>query len=462
MVRRAKRCNPVPCPKVGNTVYLFKNATIINRGERTEGDLLIRNDRIERVGDVIEAKHRVEEIDAEGKWLVPGLIDDQVHFREPGLTHKADIRSESRAAVAGGVTTFMEMPNTKPPAFTQALLAEKYQIASQNSVANYSFYMGTSNDNLEEVLRTDPKHVCGVKIFMGSSTGNLLVDDPSTLDRLFAEVPLLIATHCEDEATIEANLQQAIEKYGNAIPASAHAVIRSREACLKSSSFAVSLAKKHNTRLHILHISTKEEINLFDADIPLAQKRITSEACVHHMSFSDKDYIQLGHRIKCNPAIKTEYDRKAIVDAVRSGRIDVIATDHAPHTAEEKASDYLHAPSGLPLVQHSLLLLMRLHFNDEIPIETSITRACHTVAECFQIRDRGFLDEGCFADVVLVDPEAKWDVGKDSLLYKCGWSPLEGSQMQGRIEQTYVNGIRVCDQGRIVDETPGRRLVFAR
>lgn len=444
------------------TAYLLKNGTIINRGQRVEGDLLIRNERIDKVGGVIDVKNRVTEIDAEGHWIVPGLIDDQVHFREPGLTHKATIYSESRAAVAGGVTTFMEMPNTKPPAFTQELLEQKYQIAEKTSAANYSFYMGTANDNLDEVLRTDPKRVCGVKIFMGSSTGNLLVDDPSTLDRLFAEVPLLIATHCEDEATIEANLEAAIDKYGKAIPASAHAQIRSREACLKSSSFAVSLAKKHNTRLHILHISTKEETGLFEKDVPLKDKRITAEACVHHLTFCDKDYVDLGNKIKCNPAIKTEYDRKAVIEAVRSGRIDIIATDHAPHTAEEKDTDYLHSPSGLPLVQHSLLLLLQLHFKNELPIETSIERACHAPAECFAIRDRGYLDEGCYADVVLVDTETVWEVTRPSLLYQCQWSPLEGRQFQGRIIKTFVNGSLAWDDGIIADERVGMRLEFDR
>jgi dihydroorotase len=443
-------------------VYLLKNGTLVNRGTRIEGDLLIKSDRIERIDGEVSVKGRVTEINAEGKWIIPGLIDDQVHFREPGLTHKATIGSESRAAVVGGVTSFMEMPNTKPPAFTQELLEEKYQIASKSAVANYSFYMGTSNDNLEEVLKTNPRQVCGVKIFMGSSTGNLLVDDPEMLNTLFAEVPILIATHCEDEATIIENLARAKEKYGNVIPPSAHALIRSREACLKSSSFAVALAKKHGTRLHILHISTKEEISLFNNTIPLEQKRITAEGCVHHMSFSDKDYLTLGNQIKCNPAIKTEYDRAAIVEAVKNGRIDIIATDHAPHTSAEKASEYISAPSGLPLVQHSLPLLLNLHFNDELSIDIAVQRACHAPAICFQIKDRGFLDEGCHADVLVVDPSKSWSVTKESLLYKCGWSPLEGREMHGQLEKTFVNGNMVYSRGQVSEEHRGMRLEFDR
>ena len=444
------------------SAYLLKNCILINRGKRTEGDLYLRNQRIERIDPEITVKGGVTEIDAEGMWVVPGLIDDQVHFREPGLTHKATIGSESRAAVAGGVTTFMEMPNTRPPAFTQALLQDKYDIAARHSVANYSFYMGTSNDNIEEVLKTDPRHVCGVKIFMGSSTGNLLVDRPAVLEQLFARVPVLIATHCEDEATILANIEAAKEKYGRAIPPSAHALIRSREACLKSSAFAVDLARRHGTRLHILHISTKEETGLFQNDVPRAKKRITAEACVHHMTFSDKDYVTLGNQIKCNPAIKTEYDRKAIVEAVRQGAIDIIATDHAPHTSEEKAQQYLEAPSGLPLVQHSLNLLLNLHFSHELPIEVAIDRACHAPADCFQIRDRGYLDEGYFADLVIVDPERKWTVRPQSLLYHCGWSPLTGREMQGRIETTFVNGEIAWDGQRIHERQVGMRLEFDR
>ncbi len=448
--------------KAGLSVILIRNGTLINRGEQVVADVLIRDERIERVDPSIDVKSRADEIDAEGMWILPGLIDDQVHFREPGLTHKATIRSESRAAVAGGVTSFMEMPNTKPPAFTQELLEQKYQIAARDSAANYSFYMGTSNDNLEEVLRTDAQRVCGVKIFMGSSTGNLLVDNPSTLERLFAEVPLLIATHCEDEATIIANLEAAKERYGKAIPPSAHAQIRSRQACLKSSGFAVSLAKKHGTRLHILHISTKEEIALFDKGLPLEEKRITAEACVHHMTFSDKDYVTLGNKLKCNPAIKTESDRTAIVEAVRKGQLDVIATDHAPHTMEEKSGDYLHAPSGMPLVQHSLPLLLNLHFNHELPIEIAVERACHGPARCFRIRDRGFLDEGSYADVVLVDPSERWTVTRESLLYHCGWSALEGREMQGRVEKTWINGTLAYDHGKVNDAVRGKRLEFAR
>lgn len=444
------------------SAYLFKNGKVINRGRQFYADLLVKSDRIERVDNILSFKGRVTEIDCTGKWILPGLIDDQVHFREPGLTHKATIFSESRAAVAGGVTSFMEMPNTRPPVFTQKLLEDKYEIASRTSVANYSFYMGAANDNLEEVLKTDRNAVCGVKIFMGSSTGNLLVDDPSALERLFGEVQMLIATHCEDEATIAANLEEAIEKYGKAIPASAHATIRSRQACLKSSSFAISLARKYGTRLHILHISTKEEAAMFDEGIPLEQKRITSEACVHHMTFADKDYLTLSNKIKCNPAIKTDYDRTAILDAVRSGRIDVIATDHAPHTVEEKAVDYLHAPSGLPLVQHALPLLLNMHYREELPIEVAVERACHAPAICFQIRDRGYLDEGKYGDIIVVDPDRTWKVTAQSLLYHCGWSPLEGAEMHGSIDKTFVNGRLAYDNGQIIPGLTGARLEFMR
>ena len=441
---------------------MLKNGTLINRGARKHADILLKSGRIARIDGEIAVKERAREIDATGKWILPGLIDDQVHFREPGLTHKASIASESRASTAGGVTSFMEMPNTKPPAFTQELLENKYRIAARSSVANYSFYMGTSNDNLDEVLRTDATKVCGVKIFMGSSTGNLLVDNPVTLEKLFAQVPLLIATHCEDEATILANLDTAVKKYGKAVPPSAHAVIRSREACLKSSSYAVELAKKHKTRLHILHITTKEESKMFDTSISLDEKLITAEACVHHMTFSDRDYIRLGNKIKCNPAIKTEQDRVAILEALRNGRIDVIATDHAPHTREEKVQDYLNTPSGLPLVQHALPMLLNLHFAGELPIETSVERACHAPAVCFKVKDRGFLDEGKYADVVLVDPETRWQVLETSLMYKCGWSPLEGIDMQGAVEMTFVNGDIIYEAGKIVAETMGMRLEFAR
>ena len=441
--------------------YILKNGTIINRGERIEGDLWIHDGRIRQVGGSISGEGNVEEIDCSGKIVMPGLIDDQVHFREPGLTHKANIFTESRAAVAGGVTSFMEMPNTKPPAFTQELLEQKYAIAAQSAAANYSFFMGTSNDNLEEVLRTDPKRVCGVKIFMGSSTGNLLVDDRETLDRLFSSVPILIATHCEDEQTILDNIAAAEEKYGSSIPASMHPVIRSREACYKSSSLAVELARKHGTRLHILHITTREELALFSED-PIEDKHITSEVCVHHLTFSKKDYIELGHDIKCNPAIKLEADRLALIEAVKSGRLDVIATDHAPHTREEKDNDYMNAPSGLPLVQHPLVLLLQLHHDHDLPLETIVERACHAPAKCFDIADRGYLDEGKWADIVVVDPYKEWTVTADGLFYKCGWSPLEGRRLKGQVERTFVNGRQVYADGQLNVTEPGMRLAFDR
>lgn len=440
---------------------ILRNGTIINRGKRIEGDLLIEGGRISKVGGVIDFMGQSEEIDVTGKIVIPGLIDDQVHFREPGLTHKADIYHESRAAVAGGVTSFMEMPNTKPPAFTQELLQDKYDIAAKVAAANYSFFMGTSNDNYDEVMRTDPKSVCGVKIFMGSSTGNLLVDDRDTLDRLFGSVPLLIATHCEDEQTILDNIAKAQEKYGSAIPASMHPVIRSREACYKSSSLAVELAKKHGTRLHILHITTREELALF-SDAPIGEKNITSEVCVHHLTFSDKDYIKLGHQIKCNPAIKLEQDRKALVEAMKSGRLDIIATDHAPHTVDEKSGDYMHAPSGLPLVQHPLVLLLQLYHNEGLSLETLVERACHAPAKCFDIADRGYLDEGKRADVVVIDPDHEWTITNDSVLYKCGWTPLHGRKVKGRIERTFVNGNQVYANGKLTVDQPGMRLTFDR
>ncbi len=441
--------------------YLLKNGEVINRGKRFGADVLIDKGRIEKVGNEISVPGAVEEIDCTGKLIIPGMIDDQVHFREPGLTHKATIYTESRAAVAGGVTSFMEMPNTSPAAFTQKLLQDKYDIGARDAAANYSFFMGTSNDNLEEVLRTDPKMVCGVKIFMGSSTGNLLVDDRDTLDKLFGSVPMLIATHCEDEQTIIDNLAKAEAKYGSSVPISMHPVIRSREACCMSSSLAVELAKKHGTRLHILHITTREELSLFEAG-DTTGKKITAEACVHHMTFSKQDYLTLGNQIKCNPAIKLERDRLAIIEAVKDGRIDVIATDHAPHTWEEKSKDYLHAPSGLPLVQHPLVLLLQLYHNEGLPLETIVERACHSPAKCFDIADRGYLDEGKWADIVVLDPDKEWTIRKEGLFYKCGWSPLEGKAVKGSVERTFVNGNQVYANGQLKIDQPGMRLKFDR
>jgi dihydroorotase len=440
--------------------FLIKGGTIINEQKRFVGDILINNGRIERIDSSIQVQGQVTEINAEGKYVIPGMIDDQVHFREPGLTHKGNIASESRAAVAGGITSFMEMPNTVPNALTQELLEDKYQIAAKSSPANYSFFMGASNDNAEEVLRTNPNNVCGVKIFMGSSTGNMLVDREATLERLFSTVPMLIATHCEDEATVRKNLALHLEKYGEHIPISAHPIIRSEEACYLSSSFAVGLAKKHNTRLHILHISTAKELELFRNDIPLEEKRITAEACIHHLWFSDKDYIEKGNFIKWNPAVKTAEDRAAIWQAVRDGRIDVLATDHAPHTIEEKNQNYSKAPSGGPLVQHAVQALFEKSIQGEITLEDLVQKAAHNVARLFRIEERGYLREGYFADLVIVDPNKPYTVNKNNLLYHCGWSPFEGTTFQHTIESTFVNGNLVWNDGLLQVEQSGQRMTF--
>lgn len=441
---------------------LIKQATIINEGKEFVSDLLIEDDLITRISDSISLTGDYTEINAEGMLLIPGCIDDQVHFREPGLTHKADIASESFAAIAGGITSFMEMPNTVPNTLTQELLADKYAIAASNSYANYSFFMGASNDNLEEVLKTDPKNVCGVKIFMGSSTGNMLVDSETTLNNLFSNVPMLIATHCEDEATIQRNLAIYKEKYGDQIPIEAHPLIRSEEACYLSSSMAVELAKKHNTRLHILHISTGKETALFDNSIPLEKKRVTAEACVHHLWFSDEDYSAKGNFIKWNPAVKTAADRAKIWEAINSDRIDVIATDHAPHTIEEKQQSYLNAPSGGPLVQHALLAMLDAAQNGLISRTKLVEKMAHAVAVCFEIKDRGFIREGYKADLVLVNPNQTTAVTKESLRYKCQWSPFEGTIFKNRIEATFVNGQKVYAHGSDLRIRNGERLAFNR
>ena len=441
---------------------MIKGGTIVNRGKRWTGDLFIRNGFIEQAGGTID-RAADREINAEGCLVLPGIIDDQVHFREPGLTHKANIRTESRAAVAGGTTTFMEMPNTKPAALTQALLQDKYDIAARVSPSNYSFYMGASNDNRDEALRTDPKTVCGLKIFMGSSTGNMLVDDRQVLNNLFANCPLLIATHCEDEATIRANAAAARERYGDEIPVTEHPNIRSAAGCLKSSTLAIELAKQHGTRLHILHISTEDETHLFRNDIPLAEKRITSEVCVHHLTFNAADYERLGNKIKCNPAIKAEHHRASLLPALLDDRFDVIATDHAPHTAEEKArTDYFKAPGGLPLVQHSLDMMMRLVQQDQISLERVIEKMCHAPAVCFEIDRRGYLDEGMYADVIIYDPAEQWTVRPDNIFYKVGWSPLEGETFTGRVRQTIVSGHLAYDRGLFFEDVKGMRLAFNR
>lgn len=439
---------------------LLKGATVVNEGKQVVADVLLSNKRIEKIGKDLQIDGAVEEISCQGLYLLPGCIDDQVHFREPGLTHKGTIKSESRAAVAGGITSFMEMPNTVPNALTQNLLEDKYQIAAKVSPANYSFFMGASNDNYDEVMRTNEKDVCGVKIFMGSSTGNMLVDNTSTLERLFANVPMLIATHCEDEGTIQRNIETYKEKYGEAIPMSAHPLIRSEEACYLSSSKAVEMAKKFNTRLHILHISTGIETELFRNDIPLKEKRITAEACIHHLWFSDADYATKGPWIKWNPAVKTAQDRSKIWEALLNDKIDVIATDHAPHTIEEKQQGYLKAPSGGPLVQHALLAMLEASKEGKIPLERVVEKMAHAVADCFHIVERGYIREGYYADLVLVDLNKRTEVTKESLLYQCGWSPFEGTTFHSSIEKTFVNGQIVYENGKVNDLLSGERLLF--
>ncbi len=445
-----------------NTTLLIKNGQIINRGVITHGDVYIKNDLIVKIASKIDLDADTV-IDAQGKYVMPGIIDDQVHFREPGMTYKADIASESRAAIAGGVTTFMEMPNTKPSALTQELLQDKYDIAKRSAYSNYSFFMGASNENIEEVLKTDPKNVCGVKVFMGSSTGNMLVDNEQVLNNIFSNVDMLIATHCEDEATIRANRASFQEKYGENLNATHHPLIRNTEGCLISSTLASNLAKKHNTRLHILHISTAEEIALFTNEIPLDKKRITSEACVHHMYFTADDYPLLGNKIKCNPAIKAAHNRDAIRAAVLDGTIDIIATDHAPHTIEEKSKPYSQAPSGLPLVQHSLNIMLELYRDGIFTLEQIVDKMCHTPAICFQIGDRGYLNEGYKADIAIVDPELEFTVAPDNIAYKCGWSPLEGKTFKGKNVNTIVNGKIVYDyKTQLFRQGCGERLTFDR
>ncbi|WP_295771792.1 dihydroorotase [uncultured Mucilaginibacter sp.] len=440
---------------------LIKSATVVNEGQKFVADVLVKNGLIERIDNNIDA-HADEVIKAEGLHLLPGAIDDQVHFREPGLTHKADINTEARAAVAGGITSFMEMPNTVPNTLTQQLLQDKYDIAEQNSLANYSFYMGASNDNIEEVLRTDARNVCGVKVFMGSSTGNMLVDNPRTLENLFSQSSMLIATHCEDEQTIKNNLAHYKELLGDDITIDYHPRIRNTEACYLSSSMAVELAKKHGARLHILHISTAKETELFDNTIPLKDKKITAEACVHHLWFSDADYATKGNLIKWNPAVKTAEDRDGILKAVLDGRIDVIATDHAPHTIEEKAQPYLQAPSGGPLVQHALPALLALHQQGKMTLEQIAEKTAHNVATCFQIEKRGFIREGYWADLVLTDLNKPWEVTRQNTLYKCGWSPFEGTTFPASITHTIVSGNLIYKHGNFNETIKGKRLTFNR
>jgi dihydroorotase len=443
---------------------LIQNATLINENKQKLVDVLIEGELIAQIGapKSIEAAIDVQIIDATGLHLLPGLIDDQVHFREPGLTHKGDLFTESCAAVAGGITSFMEMPNTVPAATTIERLEEKYKRAAEVSVANYSFFMGTTNTNLSELLQVDPKQVCGVKIFMGSSTGDMLVDDPQALENIFSQVKTLIAVHCEDDPLIKKNADEYRQKYGEDVPLKYHHLIRSEQACYNSSSFAVGLAKKHNTRLHILHISTAKELSLFRNDIPLNQKRITAEACVHHLWFTNEDYDTKGMYIKWNPAIKTKADRAAIREAINDGRIDVIATDHAPHTTEEKQNTYFKAPSGGPLVQHALLALLEMHKQGVFTLEKIVEKTAHNVAEMFQIEKRGYIREGYYADMVLVNLKKATQVTKENILYKCGWSPFEGQTFSSQIEYTFVNGNIAYSHGKVNTDQKGQRLTFNR
>ena len=443
---------------------LIRNAHVVNEGAVTVSDVLIVGDRIAKIGKGLDAEG-AEVIDATGFWLMPGIIDDQVHFREPGLTHKADLSTESKAAAAGGVTSFMEMPNTVPQALTHQLLQDKYERAAEVSAVNYSFFMGASNNNLDEVLKTDPKRVCGVKVFMGSSTGDMLVDEKKILEGIFKESPTIVATHCEEEAVVRANMAAAKERWGENVPIDQHPLIRSAEACYQSSSKAVELATKHGARLHILHISTARELDLFDGNKPLKEKKITSEACIHHLWFTDADYADKGTYIKWNPAVKTEADRNAIRAALQDGRIDVIATDHAPHTIEEKSNSYFKAPSGGPLVQHGLPAMLELVHQGEITVEKVIDLMCHRVAELFEIKDRGYIREGYKADLVLVNPDANWTVTGENILYKCGWSPFTGYEFKSHVTGTWVNGVRVWDGVNILTEEgnhAGERLEFNR
>lgn len=445
--------------------YFLKNALVINENQRRYLNVLIQDQLIKKLyvkNEEVQLPEDCQVLDLSGKWLLPGVIDDQVHFRDPGMTQKADLASESRAAVAGGVTSFMDMPNTIPNVLTQEILEDKYRMGANKSLANYSFYMGVSNDNAEEVLKTDPRTVCGIKIFLGASTGNMLVDKLETLEKLFAEAPTLIAVHCEDEPTIQANQKAALEKYGEHIPMHVHPDIRSHEACYKSSSFAVELAKKHGTRLHILHLSTARETELFSNDLPLKEKKITAEVCVHHLWFDRDDYAEKGSLIKWNPAIKDRADADGLMEALLADQLDVIATDHAPHQWVEKDNLYLKAPSGGPMVQHSLVAMLEIARQGKMTEEKVVEKMCHNPAILYQIEKRGFIREGYFADLVVVDPDQSWEVEKDNILYKCGWSPLEGQSFSSNVHQTFVSGHLVYDLGQIDDSKKGLRLLFDR
>lgn len=445
-----------------NTV-LIKNAKIVNEGKIVEGDVLIENEFIVEIAESISPKSaNCKIIDAEGNYLIPGAIDDQVHFREPGLTHKGTIETESRAAIAGGITSFIEQPNTVPNAVTQELLEEKYQIADKTSYANYSFMMGGTNDNLEEVLKTNPRNVAGIKLFLGSSTGNMLVDNQETLEKIFSSTKMLIAVHCEDEATIKNNLEKYKAEYGEDIPVTAHHLIRSEEACYLSSSKAIELAKKTGARLHVFHLSTAKEMELFTNKIPLEEKQITAEVCIHHLWFTDEDYKTKGNFIKWNPAVKTANDRKALWEALLDDRIDVIATDHAPHTLEEKQQNYLKAPSGGPLVQHAVVAMFETFHQGKISVEKIVEKMCHNPAKIFKIEKRGFIKEGFYADLVIVNAGLPWNVKKENILAKCGWSPFEGYNFKSRISHTFVNGELVYQNFKVKDKKVGKRLLFER
>jgi dihydroorotase len=443
--------------------YLIKNAVIVNEGHRFKGDVLINNDVIQRVweGSSVRNAGNATVLDAGDKILIPGIIDDHVHFRDPGMTHKADIASESKAAVAGGVTSYMDMPNTIPPAITAELLDEKFAIAEKDSLANYSFYIGATDTNIKELLRTNPREVCGIKVFLGTSTGNLLVNY-TTLSNIFSESGLLIAAHCEDEETVMNNLSEYMAKYKENIDINFHPLIRSAEACYRSSSLAVEMALKYNARLHILHVSTERELGLFSSDGSAGDKKITCEVSVHHLWFDDNDYNKSGTRIKCNPAIKTAADREALFRGLLAGKIDLVGTDHAPHTIDEKNNPYLKAPSGIPMIQHSLVAMLEFYHRGMITLEDIVSKMCHAPAEAFRIDRRGYIREGYFADLVLVDLNHEWEVKSDNILYKCKWSPLENTVFHSAISHTFVNGCLVYDNGNITGSTCGRRLAFNR
>lgn len=443
---------------------LIRNAVIVNQGRKFNGDILLNNEIIEKIyeGTLTGNKDEATVLDASGKILIPGIIDVHVHFREPGLTHKADIATESRAAVAGGVTSFMDMPNTRPQTITQNLLEEKYMIAEKSSLANYSFYIGATGSNLKELLNTSPLKVCGIKIFMGSSTGDMIVSSLNALKDIFSQAPLIVAVHCEDEERIKSNTRKYKNKYGQNMDVKYHPLIRDAEACYKSSSLAVELAVKYNARLHILHISTEKELELLDSIIPASDKRITSEVSVHHLWFSERDYEKLGTRIKCNPAIKSQNDKEALFEAMLGGKIDIIATDHAPHTVYEKNNPYLNAPSGLPMIQHSLAAMLEFHHKGRITLEKIVEKMCHNPADIFRIEKRGYIKEGYWADLVLLDLNREWVVKPENILYKCKWSPFENLIFHSAVSHTFVNGNLVYREGRIIESSHGKRLLFKR